>query len=108
MSRAPRGEPDLPPGPARELVWLFRQMGAGVRTPVGQIARRTGLSAGHVSDVLRGWKAPSPHTASVIARALGGDDRLTLRARRYAEDLAELNRYNRARARNPGRSSPIW
>jgi tetratricopeptide (TPR) repeat protein len=110
VRRDRRDEPDLAPGPARELVALFRRLRRSTWLSVGQIAVRAGLSAGHVSEVLRGWKAPSPHAAAAVARALGADDRTALKARRLAEDLAELNQYNRARARSerlsPGDDSP--
>lgn len=112
MTRNQRGDPDLPPGPARELVALFRRLRSTSPLTVGQLALRTGLAAGHVSEVLRGWKAPSPGAAGAIVRALGADDRSELKARRLAEELAELNRYNRAKTRNrtvpvpPGRGEP--
>lgn len=96
--RDQRGEPALAPGPARELVDLFRRLRRGDRTSLGQIAVQTGLSPGHISEVLRGWKAPSPRAAVAIARALGADNAAALKVRRLASDLAELNRYNRIRA----------
>ena len=98
MARSYRGKPDLPPGPARDLVALFGRLRAANALTVGQIAIRSRLAASHVSEVLRGWKAPSPQAAAAIAVALGGDAATALRARRLAEDLAELNRYHRARA----------
>src|SRR5580692_387225 len=97
--RGPRGEPDLPPGPARDLVALFSLLRHRTPLTVGQIAIKTKLASGHVSEVLRGWKAPSPGAAATIAQALGADQAMALRARRLAEDLAELNRYNRVRNR---------
>jgi transcriptional regulator with XRE-family HTH domain len=59
---------------------------------VGQIANRTGYTPGHVSEVLRGWKTPSPDAAVRIAQALGADDHTIRRARRRAEDLREWKR----------------
>lgn len=100
MTRDQRGEPDLPPGPARELVDLFSQLRQDRALSVGQIAVRTGLSPGHISDVLRGWKAPSPGTAATVAAALGADGDTATKARHFAEDLAELNRHNRKRTRD--------
>lgn len=97
--RGPRGEPDLPPGPARDLVALFGLLRHRTPLTVGQIAVKSKMTSGHVSEVLRGWKAPSPGAAAAIAQALGADQATALRARRLAEDLAELNRYNRARGR---------
>jgi transcriptional regulator with XRE-family HTH domain len=99
VTRNQRGEPDLPPGPARELVTLFRRLRSESPLTVGQIAVRTRLAAGHVSEVLRGWKAPSPAAAVAIVRALGADERTELKVHQVAEELAELNRYNRARNR---------
>jgi transcriptional regulator with XRE-family HTH domain len=64
---------------------------------VGQIANRAGYTPGHVSEVLRGWKAPSPDAAARIAHALGADDNTVRRARRRAEDLRD---WKRARPRS--------
>jgi transcriptional regulator with XRE-family HTH domain len=64
---------------------------------VGQIANRAGYTPGHISEVLRGWKAPSPDAAARIARALGADDNTIRRARRRAEDLRD---WKRARPRS--------
>ena len=97
--RGARGDPDLPPGPARDLVALFRLLRHRTPMTVGQIAVRTKLTSGHISEVLRGWKAPSPGAAAAIARALGADQATELRARSLAEDLSELNRYTRAKNR---------
>jgi CheY-like chemotaxis protein len=100
VARNQRGDPDLPPGPARDLVALFRRLRGRNPLTIGQLAVRTQLAAGHISEVLRGWKTPSPDAAAAIAHALGADERTALRARRLAEDLAELNRYNRAKERS--------
>ena len=99
MNREKRGEPDLPPGPARDLVDLFRRLRHARPLSGGQIAVKTGLSASHVSDVLRGWKAPSPGAAARIAAALGASQEAVRQASRLADELADLNRYNRRRAR---------
>lgn len=107
MTRDQRGEPDLPPGPARDLVDLFRQLRHARPLSGGQIAVKTGLSAGHISDVLRGWKAPSPAAAGKIARALGAGGDAAMAAVRVAEELSELNRHNRKRNREtvpPGKA----
>jgi transcriptional regulator with XRE-family HTH domain len=101
MAREQRGEPELPPGPARDLVDFYRRLRVATKLTGGQIAVKTGLSAGHVSDVLRGWRPPSPETAAKIANALGaGLDGIQL-ARRLAEELNELNQYHRRRGREP-------
>src|SRR5579859_2999339 len=101
MNRGRRGEPDLPPGPARDLVDLFKRLRYTRHLSGGQIAMKTGLSAGHVSDVLRGWKAPSPDAAVRISLALGASQETALRAGRMAAELSDLNRYNR-RSGGPG------
>lgn len=100
MPRSKRPGPDLPPGPARDLVDLFTRLLDSSPLRVGQIASRTGYAPGHVSEVLRGWKAPSPDAAARIAQALGADDNTVRRARRRAEDLREWKR-DRARSRRP-------
>ena len=74
MPRKKRPQPDLPPGPARDLVDLFAWLRGSRPMRVGQIANRTGYAPGHVSEVLRGWKAPSPDAAARIAQVLGADD----------------------------------
>lgn len=109
MTRNYRGKPDLEPGPARDLVALFSRLRAGSTLSLGQIAVKSRLATSHVSEVLRGWKAPSPQAAAAIATALGGDAATALRARRLAEDLAELNRYRRAQdaaRRTPAADDP--
>ncbi len=106
MPRRKRPEPDLPPGPARDLVDLFRRLRDSRPMRVGQIASRTGYAPGHVSEVLRGWKAPSPDAAARIAQALGADDNTVRRARRRAEDLKEWKQDNaRNRQRTGGQEA---
>jgi transcriptional regulator with XRE-family HTH domain len=105
MPRSKRPEPDLPPGPARDLVDLFSRLRHSSQLRIGQIASRTGYAPGHISEVLRGWKAPSPDAAVKIAQALGADDNTIRRARRRAEDLKEWKRANspsRQQAAPPG------
>jgi len=100
MPRKKRPEPDLPPGPARDLVDLFTRLLGARPVSVGQIANRAGYTPGHVSEVLRGWKAPSPDAAAKIAQALGADENTVRRARRRAEDLRDWKRA-RPRRRHP-------
>jgi transcriptional regulator with XRE-family HTH domain len=95
MTRDQRGEPDLPPGPARDLVDLYRRLRHARQLSGGQIAVKSGLSPGHISDVCHGWRAPSPDTAMRLASALGGSPDEVTRAARLAEELAELKRYSR-------------
>jgi O-acetyl-ADP-ribose deacetylase (regulator of RNase III) len=99
MTRNQRGEAELPPGPARELVALLRLLHSRAPLTIGQISIKSDLTQGHISEVLRGWKAPSPNAAEAITRALGADDPTVLKARRLAEALAELNRHTRAKER---------
>jgi transcriptional regulator with XRE-family HTH domain len=101
MSRIKRPEPDLPPGPARDLVDLFSRLRDASPLRIGQIASRTGYAPGHVSEVLRGWKAPSPDAAARIAQVLGADDNTIRRARRRAEDLKEWKRDNSRSRQRP-------
>jgi transcriptional regulator with XRE-family HTH domain len=103
MARSRREEPDLPPGPARDLVDLFRRLLDSSQLRVGQIASRAGYAPGHVSEVLRGFKAPSPDAAAKIAQVLGADDNTIRRARRRAEDLRE---WRRDKSRNRARPGP--
>jgi transcriptional regulator with XRE-family HTH domain len=108
MARSKRAEPYLPPGPARDLVDLFNRLRDSSQLRIGQIANRTGYAPGHVSEVLRGWKAPSPDAAARIAHVLGADESTVSRARRRAEDLKEWKRdnsRNRPRAADP--SQPV-
>jgi len=106
MTRVKRAEPYLTPGPAQDLVDLFRRLRDSSHLRIGQIANRTGYTPSHISEVLRGWKAPSPDAAVKIAQALGGDDGAVRRARRHAEDLMEWKRNNRRRRpRTPPESS---
>jgi transcriptional regulator with XRE-family HTH domain len=100
MPRKKRPDPDLPPGPARDLVDLFARLRGSRPMSVGQIANRTGYAPGHISEVLRGWKAPSPGAAARIAQALGADENTVRRARRRAEDLRDWKRA-RPRIRRP-------
>ena len=99
MPRRKRPEPELPPGPARDLVDLFSRLSGSSQLRIGQIASRAGYTPGHVSEVLRGWKAPSPEAAATIARVLGADDDTLRRARRRAEDLQECRRDGARRRR---------
>lgn len=97
MTRSERAEPDLPPGPARDLVDMFRRLRGSSGLRIGQIANRSGYTPGHISEVLRGWKAPSPEAAARIAQVMGGDESAVRRARRWAEELKERKRDNSRR-----------
>jgi transcriptional regulator with XRE-family HTH domain len=98
MAQDQQARPELPPGPARELADLFGQLQRASSLSAGQLARKTGLSRSYLSEVLRGLKTPRPDKAAVLARALGADSDRVQRARRLAEDQAELNSYNRRNA----------
>jgi Domain of unknown function (DUF6430) len=104
MARSKRADPYLPPGPARDLVDLFRRLHDSSQLRIGQIANRTGYAPGHISEVLRGWKAPSPDAAAKIAHVLGADDSTVKRARRRAEELKAWKRDNSRNTPRP--SSP--
>ncbi|HEY2578644.1 MAG TPA: tetratricopeptide repeat protein [Streptosporangiaceae bacterium] len=96
----------MPPGPARELVDLFRRLRRGRSLSGGQIAVAAGLSQNYVSEVLRGVKAPSPQAATKIAGALSATGDQACRAYQLAEQLGELNRYHRARGQQHPGASP--
>lgn len=98
MAPQPRGDADLPPGPARDLADLYRRLRYSRNLSGGQIALKTGLSAGYISEVMRGWKCPRPDTAVKIATALGASIEEIRLASRLAEETAELSRYHRARS----------
>ena len=71
MTRNQRGDAELPPGPARELVALLRLLRSRTTLTVGQISGKSGLAASHVSEVLRGWKTPSEGSSLKCQRAKG-------------------------------------
>jgi tetratricopeptide (TPR) repeat protein/transcriptional regulator with XRE-family HTH domain len=100
MTRGGRGDADLPPGPARDLVDLLRRLRQARGLSVGQVAVRAGLSRSHVSEVLRGWKTPSPRAAAAIARALAGETE-TSKAHQWAAQAFELQSYHRAHGISP-------
>lgn len=81
-----------PPGPARDLADVFRRLRESSSLGVGQIARRSGFSSSHISEVLRGLKAPSPAAAVRIAQVMGADENTVIRARRYAENWEQHRR----------------
>ncbi|HWF82616.1 MAG TPA: helix-turn-helix transcriptional regulator [Streptosporangiaceae bacterium] len=95
MGRRRRGEADLPPGPARDLADLYRRLRYAKQLSGGQIALKSGLSAGYISEVTRGLKSPRPDTAAKIATALGASVEDVRLAIRLAQELADLNKYNR-------------
>jgi tetratricopeptide (TPR) repeat protein/transcriptional regulator with XRE-family HTH domain len=105
-ARGGRGDANLPPGPARDLVDLLRRLRQARGLSVGQVAVRAGLSRSHVSEVLRGWKTPRPPAAAAIARALGAGETETGKAHQWAAQAFELQSYHRARGISPsaGRS----
>ncbi len=105
VARPARGEPNLAPGPAADIVDLFRQLRRSRPLTVGQIAVRADRSSSHVSEVLRGWKAPSPAAAAKIAAALGATPEIVRKAVMLAERLGELNRHQRRLARTASRES---
>jgi tetratricopeptide (TPR) repeat protein/transcriptional regulator with XRE-family HTH domain len=101
VTRGYRGEASLPPGPSRDLVDLLRRLRQYRGLSVGQIAVRAGLSRSHVSEVLRGWKTPSPEVAASIVRALGGSESETSNAHRWAGQARDVRHYQRTRGAAP-------
>lgn len=96
LSQSDHEQADQPSGPAAALVDVFRELRTTRPLTVSQLAVRTGLSNSHVSEVLRGRKAPSVTAADKLVVALGGDERMRVRVRVLAAALADLNRKNRA------------
>lgn len=90
MAQREREDPYLAPGPARDLVDLFKglQVANGKKT-LGQLSLATGLSRSHISAVLCGARAPSPDAAGKLATALGVDSATAERARHLAEQIAD-------------------
>jgi hypothetical protein len=91
MARREREDPYLPPGPARDLVDLFKGLRVtnGEKT-LGQLSLATGLSSrGHINAVLRGTRAPSPEAAGKLATALGADSATAERACHLAVQIAD-------------------
>ena len=107
VTRGHRGDADLPPGPARDLVDLLRRLRRRQGLSVGQIATRSGFSRGHVSEVLRGWKTPSPQTAVAITQALGASEGEAAKAHHWAEQARELQHYQRTHRLPASHSSPV-
>ena len=86
----------LPPGAARDLVDLLRRLASASGSRNASIARKAGVSASYVSQILHGHKVPSPDIAVRLVNAVGGTDRHELTARGFAEQAAEVRRYERA------------
>jgi tetratricopeptide (TPR) repeat protein/transcriptional regulator with XRE-family HTH domain len=101
VTRGYRGEASLPPGPARDLVDLLRRLRQCRGLSVGQIAVSADVSRSHVSEVLRGWKTPSPDVAASIARALGGSESEASNAHQWAGQARDVRYYHRARGAAP-------
>jgi len=68
------GADELPPGPGRNLVHLFRRLRARHDLSNAQIASRARLSPSYVSEVLNGRKTPRPAAAAQLATAMHGTD----------------------------------
>jgi tetratricopeptide (TPR) repeat protein len=104
VTRGYRGIADLPPGPARDLADLLRRLRQRHELSLRQIAARAGVSPSHVSDVLRGWKTPSPEVAAALARVLGAGDGDIIKVRQWAGQARELRHYQRTHPAPAGRS----
>jgi transcriptional regulator with XRE-family HTH domain len=75
------------------------------------VARRSGYSAGYVSEVLRGRKRPSPEAAEAIAQALGGTPNDVQAARTYAERMRDSpvrRPSDRSPKQDPRRRETTW
>jgi transcriptional regulator with XRE-family HTH domain len=90
---------ELPPGPGRDLVDLFRRLRTRHGLTNQQAARRARLSRSYVSEVLNGCKTPRPATAAQLAAAMHGTEDEVRRARIWAERQAELENHQRQLAR---------
>ena len=105
-------QPELPPGPARDLVDLFRVLPRARSLSGRQLAQAASVSDSYVSEIRRGLRTPGPDTAAAIAKALGADERQAAEARRLAEAQAELKRFQQKRVRPaappaaPGQAPP--
>ena len=86
---------ELPPGPGRDLVDLFRRLRTRHGLTNQQAARRARLSRSYVSEVLNGCKTPRPATAAQLAAAMHGTEDEVRRARIWAERQAELENHQR-------------
>lgn len=106
MTRHQVGGHDLPPGPALDLVDLFRRLGQARKLSNGQIAVAAGVSRSHVSEVLRGVKPPSPDMAQRLARALDAAPGDVRTARVLAEKIADAKADARRRTRDAGEGTP--
>lgn len=90
----------LGPGPQRDLVSLFQELRRSSDASNGQLAIATGLSRSHISEVLRGVKAPSPEAAKKIANALGANAQAARAAYVLAEKALEVIQHERTQARS--------
>lgn len=85
---------------------LLRRLRLRRGLSVGQIAVRTRLSRSHVSEVLRGWKTPSPRAAAAIVRALGASEADAGKAHHWAAQARELRYYERTHSSPPTTRAP--
>ncbi|MGC4808049.1 helix-turn-helix domain-containing protein [Micromonospora sp. DT233] len=111
MPRGRRGVLDLAPGPATDLVVLFRRLARAGTLNNTSIAAKAGLSRSYVGELFNGRKSPSPSTAARLATVMGATAAEAGRARRLAEQLQELQRYERGReapAPGSGPAADLW
>ncbi|WP_229075086.1 helix-turn-helix transcriptional regulator [Actinoplanes sp. DH11] len=97
MPRGRRSAADIPSGPATDLVALFHRLVRAGTLNNTSIAARAGMSRSFVGELLNGRKAPIPSTAARLAAVLGASPAEVTLARRLAEQLRDLRRYERAR-----------
>jgi len=98
MPRDPRRPVELPPGPGRDLVDLFRRLARVNRLDNVTIAQKARLSRSYVGELLNGRKVPTSETAARLAVALGASRTEQLAAVGLSERSIELHRYERTKA----------
>jgi transcriptional regulator with XRE-family HTH domain len=111
MPRGRRGALDLVPGPATDLVVLFRRLARAGTLNNTSLAAKAGLSRSYVGELLNGRKSPSPSTAARLATVMGATAAEVVAARRLAEQLQDLQRYERGReapAPESGPAADLW
>jgi len=91
---------EYPPGAAQDFYALLRELLARSTLKRRSIAVKAAVSAGYLSDILNGKKVPHSQKAGKIVEALGGSVQQVGRATAYAQDLAEINAFERRRNRS--------
>jgi|GEM_PF-3182427 len=111
MPRGQRGVVDLPPGPANDLVELFRRIAERNGLTRAAIAVKSGLSRSYVGELLNGRKVPTSATAGNLATAMAGSREEVVLARKLAGRLREIQQYERSKQTRPSGAGPdadLW